>query len=227
MVTPTRTLQTKNWLIYAGLLLALLALLVLSPAEATLGNVVKIVYAHGAAERIAAYAYVVAGVLGIVALSLRAKRGNPQSTEEIASSPNASRLLAMTEQWAQAIAETAIVFWIAQFVISAPAQVLAWGAFDFREPRVASALWILVLTALVYIVARWIGEKNWMSLAAVANLAIFLIVLRGAVNILHPGNAIIASDSLAIKAFYAAIVLTMGLLAVQFASDRARSEKGL
>ena len=124
-------------------------------------------------------------------------------------------------RWSQAITETAIVFWIAQFVISAPAQVLAWGAFDFREPRVASALWILVLTALVYIVARWIGEKNWMSLAAIANLAIFLIVLRGAVNILHPGNAIIASDSLAIKAFYAAIVLTMGLLAVQFARDRA------
>jgi len=196
----TRTLQTKNWLIYAGLLLALLALLVLSPAEATLGNVVKIVYAHGAAERIAAYAYVVAGVLGLGHLVLK--------REKLA-------------RWAQAIAETAIVFWIAQFVISAPAQVLAWGAFDFREPRVASALWILVLTALVYIVARWIGEKNWMSLAAIANLAIFLIVLRGAVNILHPGNAIIASDSLAIKAFYAAIVLTMGLLAVQFARDRA------
>lgn len=123
--------------------------------------------------------------------------------------------------WTQAVTETAIVFWLAQFVISAPAQVLAWGAFDFSEPRVAGALWILALTVLVYVVARWIGEKNWMSVAAIANLAIFLIVLRGAVNILHPGNAIIASDSMAIKGFYAAIVVTMGLLAFQFARDRA------
>ena len=191
MVTLTRTLQTKNWLIYAALLLSLLALLVLSPAEATLGYVVKIVYAQGAAERIAAYAYVIAGGLGVAHLVLR--------RDALA-------------HWTQAVTETAIGFWLAQFVISAPAQVLAWGAFDFSEPRVAGALWILALTVLVYVVARWIGEKNWMSVAAIANLAIFLIVLRGAVNILHPGNAIIASDSMAIKGFYAAIVVTMGLL---------------
>jgi hypothetical protein len=220
MTTLTRTLQ-NNWLIYIALLLTLLALLALSPAEATLGNVVKIVYAHGAAQRIATYAYLIAGGLGIIAFSLRAakRRGNLQSTSGIA-----SRRLAMTfENWTQAVTETAIVFWFAHILISVPAQVLAWGALTLDEPRVASALWILAFTALVYIVARWIGEASWLSMAAIVNTVILFIVLRGAVNILHPIDPIIASDSLTIKGFYAAIVVTMGLLAFQLARNRAKA----
>lgn len=213
MATLTRTLQKNNWLIYTALLLTLIVLLIVSPAEATLGNVVKIVYAHGAAQRIATYAYIIAGGLGLVHLALRGalRRSNPPSSWED-----------VLARWTHAIAETAIVFWFIQFVVSAPAQVLAWGAFDFNEPRVAGALWILVFTALVYIVACWIGEVNWISLAAIVNAAILFIVLRGAVNILHPIDPIITSDSLAIKGFYAAIVVTMGLLAFQFARDRAK-----
>ena len=200
MATLTRTLQQNSWLIYAALFVVLAVLLVLSPAEAILGNVVKIVYAHGAAERVATYAYLLAGGLGVAYLALK--------RESLA-------------RWTQAIAETAIVFWLAQFVISAPAQVLAWGAFTLSEPRVASALVILIATALVYVVARWLGDPTWMSFAVIANAAIFVIVLRGAINILHPVDPIVGSDSPAIKIFYAAIVMVMGLLAAQFARDRA------
>jgi len=79
-------------------------------------------------------------------------------------------------------------------------------------------MWILALTALVYAMARW------MALAAIANAVIVLVVLRGAVNILHPIDPIVASDSLAIKVFYAAIVIITGALALQFARDRVKRE---
>ncbi len=229
MMTLPRTLQRNSWLIYAMLFLALAALLVFSPAEARLGNVVKIVYAHGAAERVAVYAYLIAGGLGLACLSLRAffAKQSPTRNAEIASSHPSTRsarsgsLLAMTlARWTHAVAETAIVFWLAQFVISAPAQVLAWGAFTLSEPRVASALVVLIATALVYIVARWLGDPTWLSLAAIANAAILVIVLRGAINILHPVDPIVGSDSPTIKIFYAAIVVVTGLLALQFARDR-------
>jgi hypothetical protein len=202
MTTLARTLQKHSLTIYAALFVALIALLYLSPAEATLGNVVKIVYAHGAAERVSMYAYLLAGGLGLVALAIRH---------------------APLARWAQAIAETAIVFWLAQFVISAPAQVLAWGSFTFNEPRVSGALWILALTVLVYLVARWVGENGWMALAAVANAVIFTVVLRGEIDILHPVDPIIGSDSVAIKIFYAAIVLVTGVIAAQFARERAEN----
>ena len=200
MSALTRTMQKNSLTIYAVLILVDAALLIFSPAEATLGNVIKIVYAHGAAERVSMYAYLLGGALGLAGLMMR----------------NAS-----TARWTRAVTETAIVFWFAQFVISAPAQVLAWGAFTLDEPRVAGAVWILALTALVYGVARWVNEPGWVALAAAANAAIVNLVLRGEINILHPIDPILGSDSLAIKAFYAAIVVVTGALAVQFARDRA------
>ncbi len=203
MTTLVRTFQ-NNRLIYAALWLMIIGLLILAPAEATLGNVVKIVYAHGAAERVATYAYVSAGGLGVAALLLKRDA---------------------LVRWTQAFTEAALVFWFAQIVISLPAQLLAWGGITLSEPRVAGALWILGLTTLVYLTARWIGEAGWMALAAIANTIILVIVLRGAINILHPFDPILGSNSLAIKGFYAAIVLTMGLLALQLVRDRVRIGK--
>ena len=214
MATFTRTLQQNNWLIYAALFSALAGLLVFSPAEVRLGNVVKIVYAHGAAERVAMYAYLIAGGLGLAYLALRASSAKQSPI---------SNLQSPISNWARAVAEIAIAFWLAQFVISAPAQILAWGAFTLNEPRVASALVVLIATALVYGVARWLGDEAWMSVAAIANAAILVIVLRGAINVLHPVDPIVGSDSLAIRIFYAAIVFVTGLLAAQLARARARS----
>ena len=235
MAILTRTLQQNSWLISAALFVALGTLLLLSPAEATLGNVVKIVYAHGAAERVATYAYLIAGGLGVANVSLRGAQFATKHSPSVADSASPKELATLAPhisagvtttlaRWTEAVAETAIVFWLAQFIISAPAQVLAWGAFTLSEPRVASALVVLSATALVYVVARWLGDPTWMSLAAIANAAILVIVLRGAINILHPVDPIIGSDSPAIKVFYAAIVVVMGLLALQFARDRAAVE---
>ncbi len=195
-----RSLERNYGMVSGALVLALGILLVLSPAEAILGNVVKIVYLHGAAERVSTYVYLMAAVCGLVQF-VRGHTG----------------LVA----WTRALSETAIAFWIGQFIISLPAQLFTWGGLMWNEPRVVSAFWILVLTTLVYLVACWMAEPAWFSFAAVANGAIVLIVLRGGVNLLHPLNPIIASDSVSIKLFYAAIVVVMGLLALEVANLRA------
>jgi hypothetical protein len=64
MTTVARSVQKNSLTIYAALFLVDAALLVFSPAEATLGNIVKIVYAHGAAERVSMYAYLLGGEIG-------------------------------------------------------------------------------------------------------------------------------------------------------------------
>ncbi len=195
-----RTLDRSNSILSAGLVLLLAAVLLLSPAEATLGNVVKIVYLHGAAERVSTYAFLVAAALGIAQI--------------VFVRPSLAR-------WTRAALETAIAFWLIELLVSLPAQVLAWGGLVLDEPRVIGALWILGLTVLVYVVARWLNEPNWMALSACAGCAIVFIVLRSGINILHPFNPIVASDSMAIKVFYAAIIVITGALAVQFARFRA------
>lgn len=202
MTAFARSLEKNYWTVSGALVLALGLLLVLSPAEAVLGNVVKIVYLHGAAERISTYVYLAAAVCGVVQLVLRRPGLVP---------------------WTRALSETAILFWIGQFVISLPAQLYTWGGLMWNEPRVVGAFWILVLTTLVYLVAHWLAEPAWFSFAAVANGMIVLIVIRGGINLLHPLNPIIASDSVSIKLFYAAIVVVVGLLAVELATYRAAS----
>jgi hypothetical protein len=195
-----QTSDKNRWAIYIVLALAYIALLALSPAEATLGDVVKLVYAHGAAERIATYAYLIAALLGAAFLTLK--------REALA-------------RWSQSTAEVAIFLWLFQFILSVPAQIFAWGAFTLSEPRVAAALWILGMTTLVYTIARWVGGATWVAFSAMANALIFVIVLRGAVNILHPFDPIMGSDSATIKLFYAAIVIVTGTLAWALARERA------
>ncbi len=201
MMVLTRTLEQNRLFVYAALLVLLGLLLVLSPSEVTLGNVVKIVYLHGALERVSAFAYLGAGALGLAQLAFRR---------------------AALVRWTQAMAETAIGLWLAQILVSLPAQILAWGGITWTEPRVNSAVWFFGLTLVVYAVARWMNQKPWLSLAAATNALVVLLILRGTVNILHPLSPIVASDSLDIKVFYAAIVLTTAALALLIAWDRGR-----
>jgi hypothetical protein len=152
--------------------------------------------------RVALYAYLIAGALGLAQLVLR--------RDTLA-------------RWTRATIETALFFWLLHFVVSLPAQVLAWGGISWSEPRVVSAIWILALTLFILGVAVWMGDPRWMAIAGIANSAIAMILMRRAINVLHPIDPILGSDSIAIKGFYLAIMLTTGILAFQFARDRART----
>lgn len=186
---------------YAFCIVALAALLLFSPAEATLGSVVKLVYLHGALQRVSVWAYAGAALVGIALLALR----RPALTA-----------------WSQALTETALIFWVAHFAVSVPAQMMAWGGIAWNEPRVAGAIWIASVTAIVYVVALWIERPRWWALAALANFGVVLVILQGAVNILHPLSPILSSDSAAIKGFYGAIVLVSVLLGIVLTVDLER-----
>ena len=201
MAVSARLDKMNRWGLYGGLLLLLVVLLWLSPAEATLGNVVKIVYLHGALQRVAMLAYLVAGALGIAQMIW--------SRRPIV-------------YWTQAAMEMALLLWVAHFVVSLPAQVLAWGGIAWGEPRVASALWIMVGTIVVYAIARWMHQPMWIALAAALNALVVLVILRGAINVLHPFNPIFGSDSPAIIGYYLAITFVVTLLAALGIYDRAR-----
>lgn len=201
MTLQTRLERTNRRWLYGGLLLALAVLLWLSPAEATLGNVVKIVYLHGALQRVAVLAYLVAGALGLAQFIWTR---------------------APLVYWTQAAMEIALLLWIGHFVVSLPAQVLAWGGITLNEPRVASALWIMVGTLAVYGIARWMHQPLWLAVAAILNAVVVLVILRGAINVLHPFNPIFGSDSPAIIGFYLAITFVITVLALLMVHDRAK-----
>jgi len=187
--------------IYGVSLLALVALLALSPSEATLGSVVKIVYLHAALERVSAWAFATGAVAGAAQLILRRHTLAP---------------------WTQALFETAMIFWVAHFLVSIPAQVMAWGGINWREPRVIDAIWISAIGGLIYVVALWMAKPAWWALSGIAGGATLMIVLNGAVNVLHPLSPIATSDSMAIKLFYGGIVAATLLLSLAILNDLGR-----
>ena len=196
--TPAATLSSRVFaarraLIATIVLLALLTvLLLLSPAERQLGNLVKVIYLHGALARTGMLGLIVAGFLGLWAL--------------LRPSPGALR-------WSNALQVAGIVFFGLHSLLSVIPTRATWGMWiAFDEPRTRMSLQIIGVGLLVIVVRRLIDDPRF---SAVANLllgaAVLLLNLRTGV-LRHPLNPIGDSTSSAIQLYYAGILLTCAAL---------------
>ena len=176
-----------------GLLLLLALWIALAPAEASLGNVIKLVYVHGALVWVGLITFSAAGLLGLAALVLRRP---------------------VWYQGTRAVELAALLIWIAYVISSMLVTGLTWGQFiAWNEPRVRATALILAAALLLYLVARIIDHRD---LTALTNLIMGIvpwIVVRQAGVIRHPVDPIGGSESTAIQSYYLLIVLTIGALA--------------
>jgi hypothetical protein len=190
----------------AAALCALLVLwVVLAPAEARLGNVVKLVYVHGALVWAGLLAFSVAGVLGLVALLVRRP---------------------LWYRGTKAAGTAALVVWIA-YVLSAMAVTgLTWGQIiAWSEPRVRITALILLTAIVLAIVSRLVDNRDF---TAIVNLAMGIapwVAVYQAQAIRHPVDPIGGSGSAAIQVYFLLILLTVvGLAATLIAWLWARAE---
>lgn len=176
-----------------GLMLLLVVWIALAPAESRLGNLVKLVYVHGALVWTGLLAFAVAGLLGLVALVVRRRtwyRGT------------------------QAAGLAALIIWVV-YVLSAMAVTgLTWGQLvAWNEPRVRATGLILVAAAVLFVVARLVDQDDFAALVNVLMGIVPWIVVRQAEVIRHPVDPIGVSGSSSIQGFYWLIVATVILLA--------------
>lgn len=179
-------------------LAALVALLILSPSEKTLGDVVKLVYLHGALVRTGLLAFTVAGVLGVAALITRRE---------------------CTLRWSEAVGHAALVVWTLYILSSMVVTYLAWGvAIAWSEPRVRASAHIFLAAVAFWVLAYLIQDKRATATlnALLAPLAWALVQNAGVV--IHPVDPIGGSASVAIQVFYAGIVLCVILLTAELAA---------
>lgn len=194
-----------------GLLVLLAVWVVLAPAEARLGNVVKLVYVHGALVWVGLLVFGLAGALGLAALVVRRPawyRGT------------------------QAAGTGALIVWIVYAISAMSVTGLAWGQWiAWGEPRVQASGLILVAAVLLAVVSRLVGHPDFTALVNAALGIAAWIVTRQAGVIRHPEDPIGGSGSTAIQGFYLLIVLTVaGLAAVLVAwlwvSAEIRAKQG-
>jgi hypothetical protein len=178
----------------AGALFCLLLVwVVLSPAESRLGNVVKLVYVHGALVWVGLLTFTLAGAFGLVALIAR-RPGWYRAT------------------WAAGRA--GLVVWIVYAFSSMAVTGLTWGqVIAWSEPRVQASAFVLIAAVLVAAVTHMVDHPDFTAGVNVAMGAAVWIVVRQAEVIRHPVDPIGGSGSAAIQLYYALIVATVALLA--------------
>lgn len=192
-LSPPSILNPRRALILTVSLLALLALLlILSPAEQQLGNLIKVIYLHGALARVGLYALMLASLPALAYLI---------------------RPLPALLRWSNALQVAGMILFIAHFLLSIIPTRATWGVWiAFDEPRTRMSLQIIGVGLLVIVVRHLLDDRRF---SAVANLllgaAVLLLNLRTGV-LRHPLNPIGESTSSAIQLYYAGILLTCAAL---------------
>lgn len=180
-------------LVAVGLLVLLALWIVLAPAEARLGYLVKLVYVHGALVWVGLLTFSLAGGLGLAALVARRP---------------------LWYRGTRAAGVAALIVWIVYAISAMAVTGLAWGqVIAWNEPRVQATGGILLAAVLLAVVARLVDQPDF---AAGVNLVMGIvpwIVTRQAEVIRHPVDPIGGSGSAAIQGFYLLIVLTVAGLA--------------
>ena len=175
------------WFLLAACAAMALLILALMPAEKTLGQVIKIVYLHGALSR--------AGMLGFAAAGVCA------GAYLIRPRPGPLR-------WAEALLISGLGFWIAHFLVSMPATRLTWGPWiAWGEPRVTMTLQIAAAGLIVLGVSALLKEPKFTAVA-IALLALTIAIMAARTGVLrHPLDPIGTSPSASFRFIYLLLLL--------------------
>jgi hypothetical protein len=180
-------IRRRFWPLFAACLLAAAVILILLPAEKTLGQVIKIVYLHGALSRAGMVGFILAAIAGLAYLVAR----RPALIH-----------------WSQGLMWSGWAFWAVHFIVSMPATRLTWGPWiAWGEPRVVMTLQVLV-AGLVVILVSWLLQNSYFT--AAANLLFGGAFLLLAVNtgvLRHPLDPIGTSPSLEFRLVYAGLLV--------------------
>lgn len=170
-----------------GLLILLLTLLVLAPAEQTLGQMVKLVYLHGALARTALLLFLLSLPINLFALA---------------------RARGAAGAWGQSLVWAATALWLVHLLLSMITTRAAWGVYiAWFEPRTRFTFLLGAASVLILAAAYLVDDQRFTALAyaILAAAATALQPFLGTIQ--HPLNPIGASPSPAIRAFYAAILV--------------------
>ena len=181
-------------LVAAGFLGLLAVCVILAPAEARLGQLIKLVYVHGALVMVGLATFSVAGGLGLVALVVR-------------------RRVWYSGTWAAGLAALAV--WIVYVLSSMAVTGLTWGqVIAWNEPRVRASALILLATVVLAVVTRLVGHRDFTALVNLVMGIVPWILVRRAEAIRHPLDPIGGSQSTSIQLFFVLIVVAVAGLAL-------------
>ncbi len=183
MTLPTR----RFWQLIALCAVLAATILLIMPLEKTLGQVIKIVYLHGALSRAGMLGMFAAGVAGVLHLLTRR---------------------AALARWTTGFLLSGWGFWIAHFIVSMPATRLTWGPWiAWGEPRVTMTLQLAAAGLIVLLGSRMVGDARFTSAAAAALALAVGWMASGTGVIRHPLDPIGTSPSAIFQLIYLLLLI--------------------
>lgn len=199
-------LLTRQRFLLGTAICAVLAavILVLMPIEKTLGQVIKIVYLHGALSRAGMIGFIAAGFAGLVFLFTKR-------------TPAA--------RWTQYLLLSGWLFWVLHFLVSMPATRFTWGQWiAWGEPRVTMTLQ-LAAAGLVVLLIVWLLKDNYFTAFAALLMAVAVGFLASRTGVLrHPLDPIGSSPSSTFQLVY--LLLLIPVIAAMFLLAAYLTSKG-
>lgn len=188
-------------LLALGLVVLLAVWVVLAPAESRLGNVIKLVYVHGALVWAGLFTFSAAGLLGLAALVVRHLIGPADRARTWSRGTEAASLAALIVWGVYAISAMAVTG-------------LTWGQLvAWNEPRVRVTGLILLAAVVLYVVARLVDHADFTAVVSLLMGIVPWVMVQQADAIRHPVDPIGGSGSAAIQGYYLLIELTVAGLA--------------
>lgn len=176
-----------------GLILVLAILLVMMPAEQTLGGVIKLVFVHGALIRVSLIMYGFTGLLGAVWLVRRRPA---------------------IRAWLIGLQRGSFTIWCIYLLSSSAVTYLAWStAIAWGEPRVMATLRITLAAVVILGVCEYMKLTSLRAIGAIATALLAILATQTAEVIRHPIDPIGTSPSIVFKVFYLAILSIIVALA--------------
>ena len=158
----------------AILLLIAILLILLAPAEATIGDGIRIVAIHVSLIWTGMLGFVLTGIMGLA----------------IVAWPD-ERLLS----WMESTAWVSLVVYALGVGASLIAEIINWGGIAWNEPRTAANLNLLALAIIIQVIVSWLHRPR---LQGVLHLAVAGAILWTTVTTelqLHPSGAVSSSPS--------------------------------
>jgi hypothetical protein len=175
------------WWLLAGCVAVAALILALLPAEKTIGQVVKIVYLHGALSRAGMVGLAAGGIAGVGFLLLRRP---------------------VLVRWSVALTFSGWCFWVTHFIVSMPATHFTWGPWiAWGEPRVTMSLQVIA-AGLVVLAVGWLVGSPYFTAGANALLGVAVLFLAAETGVLrHPLDPIGSSPALVFRLAYLALLI--------------------
>ena len=172
-----------------------------SPAEETLGWLMKLVFLHGTWVWAGILIYGLAGVAGLVGFwALLARRG------------------ALWARLSQTFGWTGLFFWLTYLPMSMIVTYLSWGGFFFAEPRwripLTFAVGGILLQAGLYV----LGDLRLTTLGNFIFSAALWVSVLNVESVLHPDSPVSNSGSMLIQAVFIGMLLLALTFGLQLAA---------